>query len=126
MPTTPRGNIQVHSATEVHSMDEDLDEPFDATKVLNMVRNDLSVQMGDVYVDQRQQQLVVDQRQQQAIFIDKVQVGGNDPAAQASFETMATARADKAAAHATALTSRRRRLNMPSLWRNPRTNGRLR
>ena len=105
VPTTPRGHIQVHSATEVHAMEEDLDEPFDATKVLNMVRNDLSVQMGDVYVDQRQQQVAVDQRQQQAVFIDKVQIGGNDPSAQASFELMASERAEKAAAQATALTS---------------------
>ena len=86
-------------------MADDVDEPMDATKVLNMVRNDMSVQMGDVYVDQRNQQAVFDQRQQQAVFIDKVQVGGHDPAAQATFEVMASERADKAAATAAALTT---------------------
>ena len=95
----------MHSATEVHSMADDVDEPLDAAKVLNMVRNDISVQMGDVYVDQRQQQALFDQRQQQAVYIDKVQVGGNDPAAQASFEAIVTERVDKAAATATALTT---------------------
>ena len=47
----------MHSSTEVHSLDDDMDEPMDATKVLNMVKNDMSIQMGDVYVDQRQQHL---------------------------------------------------------------------
>ena len=45
-PVTPRGGIKVHSATEVHSMADDVDEPMDATKVLNMVSNDMSVQNG--------------------------------------------------------------------------------
>ena len=104
-PATPRGGIQVHSSTDVRSTTDDVDEPTGATKVLSMVRNDISVQTGDVYVDQRQQQAVVEQRQQQAVFIDKVQVGGHDPAAQATFEVMASERADKAAATATALTA---------------------
>ena len=51
-----------------------------------MVKNDMAVHMGDVYIDQRQQQAVFDQPQQQAAFIDKVQIGGNDPSAKASLE----------------------------------------
>ena len=89
-------------------MDDDIDEPLSAEEVLAMVKNNMAVQIGDVYVDQRQQSAVFDQRQQQSVLIDKVQVGGRDPEAQASYEVMATQRVDRAAATATATVRPRR------------------